>query len=172
MSQLKSLKDLSKIKGKTVFLRVDFNVPISGGRVSDTTKIEKLKININSLLNEKCKVILASHLGRPQKKGRDGLSLKPVKKISEKILGHEINFLDINDALTKASKTYLKNVLGVETMPLVSSDFNHDSRSSIVDAGLTKVISDNFATVFSWYDNEWGFSNRMIDVALTLKNKL
>jgi glyceraldehyde 3-phosphate dehydrogenase len=57
-------------------------------------------------------------------------------------------------------------------MPLVSSDFNHDSRSSIVDAGLTKVISDNFATVFSWYDNEWGFSNRMIDVALTLKNKL
>jgi len=91
------------------------------------------------------------------------LSFNSKKKMNEKI---------INDALTKASKTYLKNVLGVETMPLVSSDFNHDSRSSIVDAGLTKVISDNFATVFSWYDNEWGFSNRMIDVALTLKNKL
>ena len=91
------------------------------------------------------------------------LSFNSKKKVNEKL---------INDALTKASKTYLKNVLGVETMPLVSSDFNHDSRSSIVDAGLTKVISDNFATVFSWYDNEWGFSNRMIDVALTLKNKL
>ena len=91
------------------------------------------------------------------------LSFNSKKKMNEKI---------INDALTKASKTYLKNVLGVETMPLVSSDFNHDSRSSIVDAGLTKVISSNFATVFSWYDNEWGFSNRMIDVALTLKNKL
>jgi len=91
------------------------------------------------------------------------LSFNSKKKMNEKL---------INDALTKASKTYLKNVLGVETMPLVSSDFNHDSRSSIVDAGLTKVISDNFATVFSWYDNEWGFSNRMIDVALTLKNKL
>ena len=50
MSQLKSLKDLSKFKGKTVFLRVDFNVPISGGRVSDTTKIEKLNSNINSFL--------------------------------------------------------------------------------------------------------------------------
>ena len=91
------------------------------------------------------------------------LSFNSKKKMNEKL---------INDALTKASKTYLKNVLGVETKPLVSSDFNHDSRSSIVDAGLTKVISDNFATVFSWYDNEWGFSNRMIDVALTLKNKL
>ena len=91
------------------------------------------------------------------------LSFNSKKKMNEKL---------INDALTKASKSYLKNVLGVETMPLVSSDFNHDSRSSIVDAGLTKVISSNFATVFSWYDNEWGFSNRMIDVALTLKNKL
>jgi glyceraldehyde 3-phosphate dehydrogenase len=91
------------------------------------------------------------------------LSFNSKKKMNEKL---------INDALTKASKTYLKNVLGVETIPLVSSDFNHDSRSSIVDAGLTKVISSNFATVFSWYDNEWGFSNRMIDVALTLKNKL
>jgi len=91
------------------------------------------------------------------------LSFNSKKKMNEKL---------INDALTKASKTYLKNVLGVESKPLVSSDFNHDSRSSIVDAGLTKVISDNFATVFSWYDNEWGFSNRMIDVALTLKNKL
>ena len=91
------------------------------------------------------------------------LSFNSKKKMNEKL---------INDALIKASKSYLKNVLGVETMPLVSSDFNHDSRSTIVDAGLTKVISSNFATVFSWYDNEWGFSNRMIDVALTLKNKL
>ena len=91
------------------------------------------------------------------------LSFNSKKKMNEKL---------INDALIKASKSYLKDVLGVENKPLVSSDFNHDSRSSIVDAGLTKVISSNFATVFSWYDNEWGFSNRMIDVALTLKNKL
>ena len=78
----------------------------------------------------------------------------------------------INKAMIKASKTYLKNVLGVEHKPLVSSDFNHDSRSSIVDTDLTKVIDNNFGTVFSWYDNEWGFSNRMIDVALILKNKV
>ena len=49
--------------------------------------------------------------------------------------------------MLKASKTYLKNVLGVEQKPLVSSDFNHDPRSSIVDTGLTKTIGNNFATV-------------------------
>ena len=78
----------------------------------------------------------------------------------------------INSSLLKASKTYLKKVLGVEQKPLVSSDFNHDPRSSIIDTGLTKVIGNNFATVFAWYDNEWGFSNRMIDMSLALKNKI
>ena len=80
MSQLKSLKDLSKIKGKKVFLRVDFNVPISGGRVSDTTKIEKLEENIKNLLNQNCKIILGSHLGRPQKKVNLGCLCYPLKK--------------------------------------------------------------------------------------------
>ena len=101
MSQLKSLKDLSKIKGKKVFLRVDFNVPISGGRVSDATKIEKLEENIKDLLNQNCKIILGSHLGRPQKKGKSGLSLLPVKKMTEKILNGEINFLEINNEAKK-----------------------------------------------------------------------
>ena len=78
----------------------------------------------------------------------------------------------INNSILRASKTYLKNILGVEHKPLVSSDFNHDSRSSIVDIGLTKVIGDNFGTIFAWYDNEWGFSNRMIDMSLALKNKI
>ena len=79
---------------------------------------------------------------------------------------------NINSSLLKASKTYLKKVLGVEQKPLVSSDFNHDPRSSIIDTGLTKVIGNNFGTVFAWYDNEWGFSNRMIDMSLALKNKI
>ena len=78
----------------------------------------------------------------------------------------------INSSLIKASKTYLKKVLGVEEKPLVSSDFNHDPRSSIIDTSLTKVIGNNFGTVFAWYDNEWGFSNRMIDMSLALKNKI
>ena len=146
MSQLKSLKDLSKIKGKTVFLRVDFNVPISGGRVSDTTKIEKLKTNINSLLNEKCKVILASHLGRPQKKGRDGLSLKPVKKISEKILGHEINFLDINDETKNNIKNSKQKLIMLENLRFDSGEESNSKEyakllSSFADVYINEAFS-------------------------------
>ena len=146
MSQLKSLKDLSKIKGKTVFLRVDFNVPISGGRVSDTTKIEKLKTNINSLLNEKCKVILASHLGRPQKKGKDGLSLKPVKKISEKILGHEIDFLDINDETKNKIKNSKQKLIMLENLRFDSGEESNSKEyakllSSFADVYINEAFS-------------------------------
>jgi len=146
MSQLKSLKDLSKIKGKTVFLRVDFNVPISGGRVSDTTKIEKLKTNINSLLNEKCKVILASHLGRPQKKGKDGLSLKPVKKISEKILGHEIDFLDINEETKNNVKNSKQKLIMLENLRFDSGEESNSKEyakllSSFADVYINEAFS-------------------------------
>ena len=146
MSQLKSLKDLSKIKGKTVFLRVDFNVPISGGRVSDTTKIEKLKTNINSLLNEKCKVILASHLGRPQKKGKDSLSLKPVKKISEKILGHEIDFLDINDETKNKIKNSKQKLIMLENLRFDSGEESNSKEyakllSSFADVYINEAFS-------------------------------
>jgi glyceraldehyde 3-phosphate dehydrogenase len=59
----------------------------------------------------------------------------------------------------------LKGILGYNKAPLVSSDFNHDKRSSIFDATLTKV-SGRLVKVSSWYDNEWGFSNRMLDVSM------
>ena len=101
MSQLRSIENIKKIKDKKVFLRVDFNVPISGGRVSDTTKIEKLKTNIKHLLENNCKVILASHLGRPQKNGKTVLSLLPVKQMAEKILNQQIKFLEINQETTR-----------------------------------------------------------------------
>ena len=102
MSQLRSIKNFKNIKDKKVFLRVDFNVPISGGRVSDTTKIEKLATNIKRLLENNCKVILASHLGRPQKNGKTGLSLLPVKQMAEKIFNQQIKFLEINqDSIKK-----------------------------------------------------------------------
>ena len=71
----------------------------------------------------------------------------------------------INNLLTEASKNELKNILSVSNVPLVSCDFNHNSHSSIVDLNETKVINNIFCRVLSWYDNEWGFSNRLIDVA-------
>jgi glyceraldehyde 3-phosphate dehydrogenase len=64
----------------------------------------------------------------------------------------------------------LKGILGYNDEPLVSVDFNHDPRSSIFDAGLTKVMEGNMVKVLSWYDNEWGFSCRMLDTTIALMN--
>jgi glyceraldehyde 3-phosphate dehydrogenase len=72
---------------------------------------------------------------------------------------------EINKTIKLASDTNLKGVLGYNELPLVSIDFNHTVHSSIFDSTLTKVINGNQVKVCSWYDNEWGFSNRMLDVA-------
>ena len=66
----------------------------------------------------------------------------------------------------------LKYIMGGEAMPLVSSDFIHDTRSSIIDLSLTKVLGGRYGTVFSWYDNEWGFANRMNELAIFMKKTL
>ena len=76
----------------------------------------------------------------------------------------------INQLVIKASKTKnLKNILTTNELPLVSIDFNHNSSSSVFDLTQTQVLNGKFCRVLSWYDNEWGFSNRMIDTMLDLK---
>lgn len=75
---------------------------------------------------------------------------------------------EINDAIKAASKGALKGILGFTDQPNVSSDFNHDSRSSVFHLDQTKVIEGTFVRILSWYDNEWGFSNRMADTAVAL----
>jgi glyceraldehyde 3-phosphate dehydrogenase len=72
---------------------------------------------------------------------------------------------DINNQFLNYSKGDLEGILGYNTESLVSVDFNHSPYSSIFDATQTQVIKDDFCRVVSWYDNEWGFSNRMVDVA-------
>ena len=71
----------------------------------------------------------------------------------------------INDSFLKASKSKLKNILETNSEPLVSSDFNHNPHSAIVDLSLTKVVENKMAKVSAWYDNEWGFASRMCDLA-------
>jgi glyceraldehyde 3-phosphate dehydrogenase len=70
---------------------------------------------------------------------------------------------EVNKIMHEAAHGYLKNILAYNDGPLVSVDFNHDPHSSTFDATLTKVIDGTLVKVCSWYDNEWGFSNRMID---------
>ena len=75
---------------------------------------------------------------------------------------------EVNDAVQAAAKGRLKDILGATDAPNVSTDFNHDPRSSIVHLDQTKVMDGNLVRVMSWYDNEWGFSNRMADTAAAM----
>ena len=77
---------------------------------------------------------------------------------------------EINKVLKAASEGELKGVLAYNDEPLVSIDFNHDPASSTYDSTLTKVIDGTMVKVIAWYDNEWGFSNRMLDTAVALVN--
>ena len=76
----------------------------------------------------------------------------------------ELTINKINDALIKSSKQKLKGILEVTKEKLVSIDFNHNPNSAIIDASLTNVVGKNMGKISAWYDNEWGFSNRMCDL--------
>ena len=93
------------------------------------------------------------------------VSLIDFKFVTKKKISAE----SINKAMIKASKSKnLKNVLSVNSEPLVSTDFNHNPASSNFDLTQTQVIDGTFGRVLSWYDNEWGFSNRMCDTAVVM----
>ena len=81
----------------------------------------------------------------------------------------EVSADDINNAMIAASNSQeLKGILGINDKPLVSKDFNHNPHSSIFDVTQTQVIQNKFSRVLSWYDNEWGFSNRMCDTTIQI----
>lgn len=106
----------------------------------------------------------------PELKGKlDGFAIRvPAPNVSAVdltcLLGKKASAADINAALKEAAEGKLKGILGYTEDPVVSVDFNHCPLSSIVDAGCTKVIQDDFLKVFAWYDNEWGYSNRVVDL--------
>ena len=73
---------------------------------------------------------------------------------------------EVNKSMQAAAAGGLEGILAYNEAPLVSVDFNHDAHSAIFDATLTKVIGGTLVKVCAWYDNEWGFSNRMLDTTL------
>jgi len=79
---------------------------------------------------------------------------------------------EVNNAIIKAADNELKGILGYTNEPLVSQDFNHDPRSSIFALDQTKVLGGNLVRIMTWYDNEWGFSNRMSDTAVEMAKSL
>ncbi|EBV3599786.1 type I glyceraldehyde-3-phosphate dehydrogenase, partial [Salmonella enterica subsp. enterica serovar Virchow] len=108
----------------------------------------------------------------PELKGKlDGISIRvPTPNVSvvdfKFIAKKNTTVEEINNAIIAASKGKLKGVLAVTPFPNVSIDFNHDPHSSTLALDQTKVMDGNLVSVLSWYDNEWGFSNRMADTAV------
>ena len=106
----------------------------------------------------------------PELKGKiDGISIRvPTPNVSlvdlVALLKNKATAVEINAAFKKASEGALKGILGYTDEPLVSVDFMSDPHSGIVDALSTKVIGDNFIKVLAWYDNEWGYSCRLVDL--------
>jgi glyceraldehyde 3-phosphate dehydrogenase len=108
----------------------------------------------------------------PDLKGKlDGVSVRvPTPNVSlvdlKAVLKKSATVQEINDAMKKAASGPLKGILAIVDAPLVSSDFNHDPHSSSFALDQTKVMDGNFVSIMTWYDNEWGFSNRMADTAV------
>ena len=116
----------------------------------------------------------AMSLVLPSLKGKlDGTAIRvPTPNVSlidlTLVTEKEVTPESINDAMSKAAKGELKGILDINQKPLVSKDFNHNPHSSIFDATQTQVVKGKFSRVLSWYDNEWGFSNRMCDTAIQI----
>jgi len=96
------------------------------------------------------------------------VSLVDVKVLARNKTSQE----ELNHLVSQAAEGSLRGVLGVSSLPLVSVDFNHNPLSSIVDLDQTHVINGNFCRLLSWYDNEWGFAHRLLDVTEYLKRFL
>lgn len=113
----------------------------------------------------------------PELKGKlDGFAMRvPTPNVSvvdlAAILDRKTTGEEVNAALKAAAEGPLKGILGFSTEPLVSVDFKGDARSSIVDAAYTKVMDGDFVKVLSWYDNEWGYSSRCVDLLRLLVKK-
>ena len=116
----------------------------------------------------------AMSLVLPSLKGKlDGTAIRvPTSNVSlidlTFVPNKEVTVESINEAMSKAASGPLKGILATNSAPLVSKDFNHNPHSSIFDLTQTQVVKGKLSRVLSWYDNEWGFSNRMCDTAIQI----
>ncbi|WP_346935116.1 type I glyceraldehyde-3-phosphate dehydrogenase [Clostridium sp.] len=114
----------------------------------------------------------------PQLKGKlNGLAVRvptPTVSMTDLVceLGKSVTVEEVNGALREAAEGELKGVLGFSEEPLISMDFRGDERSSIIDALSTIVMGDNLVKVVAWYDNEWGYSNRLADLTKYVADRL
>ena len=125
----------------------------------------------NSMIPTSTGAARAVGLVLPELKGKlDGTAIRvPTANVSlidfTFITKRNTSVKEINSSIKKATKNEFKNIIDINSEPLVSIDFCHNAHSSIFDTSQTSVVDKRFCRILSWYDNEWGFSNRMLDTA-------
>ena len=125
----------------------------------------------NSMIPTSTGAARAVGLVLPELKGKlDGTAIRvPTANVSlidfTFITKRNTSAKEINSSIKKATKNEFKNIIDINSEPLVSIDFCHNAHSSIFDTSQTSVVDKRFCRILSWYDNEWGFSNRMLDTA-------
>ena len=140
------------------------------------TDLRRARSATMSMIPTKTGAAAAVGMVLPELDGKlDGFSMRvPIINVSVVDLtftaSRDTTVDEINSVLKAASEGPLKGVLGYTNAPLVSIDYNHNPASSTYDSTMTKVLGGNLVKVCSWYDNEWGFSNRMLDITVALVN--
>ncbi len=160
------------VKGKRVFLRVDFNVPIDDGKVSDETRIKKTLPTIELLMNRGAKLIIASHLGRPDGKVNPKYSMKPVREVFSKIIGKEVKFSEqiVGSDVTKLSNSLQDGeVLLLENLRFHKEEEENDKDFSKKLSELADMyINDAFGAAHRAHASTEGITNFLPSYAGTL----
>lgn len=139
MTSFKTLDDLTDLSGKRVLLRVDLNVPVKDGKVTDTTRIERVAPTIMELSEKGARVILLAHFGRPKGEAVPAMSLDPIAGIVESVLDHRVHFAD--DCIGEAAKKAVDAMVDGDVLLLENTRFHTGEEKN--NSAFAKALAEN-----------------------------
>lgn len=139
MSAFRTLDDLGELAGKRVLLRVDLNVPVQDGKVSDTTRIERVAPTIQELSQKGARVILLAHFGRPKGKPTEGMSLEPIAASVEQVLDHRVHFAA--DCIGEAARKAVDRMVDGDVLLLENTRFHPGEEKNDKDFAIALAVN-------------------------------
>ena len=139
MTNFRTLDDLTDIAGKRILLRVDLNVPVKDGKVTDTTRIERVAPTIMELSGKGARVILLAHFGRPKGKAEPSMSLRPIASIVESVLDHRVHFAE--DCIGEPARDAVEAMVDGDVLLLENTRFHAGEEKN--DKAFTQALAEN-----------------------------